>query len=118
MTAPNAPGQAGEVLTGEMTLSVDIIRRMAQDIAAAVADHIEMMYPAAVKATTPNMLVSVKGCVFNEIIAAVGTNDVAEIEARLIRRKKHRREMKAAWRKARTRTTTSPARNEREMRDG
>ena len=79
----------------------DIVRQIAMDIGKEVAAHIETMYPAAVEATSPNMLRSVRGCVFNEIMAALETTDEADILTRLERRRAFRRKWKAAYRKMR-----------------
>lgn len=77
----------------------DIVRQIATDIGKEVASHIETMYPDAVEATSRNMLRSVRGCVFNEIMAALETTDETEILARLERRRVFRRQRKAAWKK-------------------
>ncbi|HTE38025.1 MAG TPA: hypothetical protein VK630_15905 [Reyranella sp.] len=77
------------------------IRAVALDIAKAVAHHIETMYPAAVTATSRNMLVSVRGCVINEIMAAIAINDEGRIVRRLAKRKKHRAEIKRAYQRFR-----------------
>ncbi len=79
----------------------DIVREIALDIGKEVAAHIETMYPAAIEATTPNMLVSVRNCVVNEIIAALDVIDEEEIRARLERRRNFRRQIRAAYRKIR-----------------
>jgi len=76
-------------------LSRDLVKEIAMDIGKAVAHHIETMYPAAVEASTPTMLVSVRNAVFNEIMAALDTTDEDAIRARLAERKRHRRKVKA-----------------------
>ncbi len=78
-----------------------LVRAIADDIGKAVAHHIEVMYPAAVKATSHNMLLSVRGCTVNEILAAIEVNDEGAIVARLKDRKVHRRKIKAAYTKVR-----------------
>ncbi len=78
-----------------------LVREIAMDIGKEVAHHIEIMYPDAVKATSRNMLLSVRNCVFNEIVAAIKVNDEGEIIARLANRKKFRRKAKTFWRKMR-----------------
>lgn len=83
-------------------LSRDIVRIIAEDIAADVASHIETMYPDAVVATSLNMLRSVRGTVINNIMAAIQRTDETEILAQIERNRKHRREMRAAWRKNRS----------------
>lgn len=77
--------------------SRDLVREIAMDIGKEVAAHIEVMYPAAVLETGPSMLLSVRGCVINEIMAALDTTDEAAIRERLKRRKASRRARKAAF---------------------
>lgn len=72
-----------------------LVRDIAMDIGKAVSHHIEMMYQAAVEATSKSMLLSVRNTVYNEIMAAIQVNDEGEIVARLRQRKKHRRNIKA-----------------------
>lgn len=95
------------VLGREITpISRDVIKLIAGDIAKEVASHIETMYPDAVTATSHNMLRSVRGCVFNEIMASLELTNEGAILARLDRNKKHRREMRAAYRKIRDQPVT------------
>lgn len=93
-------------------ISKDVIRQIAMDIGKQVASHIETMYPLAVAATSKSMLLSVRNTVHNEIMAALDTIDEAEILARLDRRKKHRREMRAAYRKIRDQPVTEDVLND------
>lgn len=95
-----------ETLPAVPEWSRELIREIAMDIGKEVAAHIETMYPAAVEATTPNMLISVRGCVINEIMDALGTTDVDEIRARLERRKRQRRRHRAAYRRIRDQEVT------------
>lgn len=76
----------------------DLVKEIAKDVAKAVAHHIKTMYPKAVEATTPNMLISVQGCVYNEIMAAIAITEEGEIERRLAERRKHRREINKLYR--------------------
>ena len=71
------------------------------DIGNAAAAHIEIQYPDAVLATSPNMLVSLRNTVYNEIMTALDLTDEVEIRARLETRKAWRRRHKAAWKKIR-----------------
>lgn len=87
-------------------ISRDVIKLISDDIAKEVASHIETMYPDAVAATSQNMLRSVRGCVFNEIMASLDLTDEDAILARLERNKKHRREMRAAYRNIRKQPVT------------
>jgi hypothetical protein len=77
--------------------SRELVKEIAADIGKEVAHHIETMYPNAVKATSRNMLLSVRGCVQNEIMAALGTMDEQAIRERLTKRKQFRRKIKAAY---------------------
>ncbi len=88
-------------LRDDAAWSKDLIREIAADIGKAVAHHIETMYPDAVTATSKNMLVSVRGSVQNEIMAALGTVDEDAIRARLAERKATRRRSKAFYRSIR-----------------
>lgn len=85
-------------LRDDAAWSRDLIRAVAADIGKAVAHHIETMYPDAVTATSKNMLVSVRGSVQNEIMAALTTVDETAIRARLAERKAARRRSKAFYR--------------------
>jgi hypothetical protein len=64
-------------------LSRDIIKEIAIDIGKEVAAHIETMYPKAVEATSSTFLLSVRNCVYNQIMAALETIDEDEIRRRL-----------------------------------
>lgn len=95
-----------DVATRDSTAwSKELVREIAADIGKEVAHHIETMYPEAVKATSPNMLVSVRGSVINEIMAALGTMDEDAIRARLAERKATRRRSKAFYRSIRAGTS-------------
>lgn len=85
-------------------MSRDIIREIAMDIGKAAAAHIEIMYPKAVEATSKTMLLSLRNCVFNEIMAALEVIDEEAIHVRLEERRQFRRRHKAAWRKIRETT--------------
>lgn len=89
------------VRSGAPLIPRDIVRGLALDIGKEVAAHIETMYPKAVEATSPNMLLSVRNCVFNQIMAALDVIDEDEIRARLEKRRKFRRKLRAAYRNLR-----------------
>jgi hypothetical protein len=72
-----------------------LVEAIAMDIGKEVAHHVETMYPDAVKATSPNMLKSIRGCVFNEVMAAIKVTDEGEIVTRLHRRRAFRKKIKA-----------------------
>lgn len=88
---------ASEIVPHGQPIARDLVKEIAADIGKAVAHHIETMYPLAVTATSRNMLVSVRGCVINEIMAALDTTDEHAIRARLAERKRHRRFIKKAY---------------------
>lgn len=92
MTA-NAPATVG--------WSDALIRQIAMDIGKEVVSHIEIQYPRAIAATPSTFKLSVRNCVYNQIMAAIQVNDEGQIVERLERRKKFRREQKAAWKKIR-----------------
>lgn len=79
----------------------ELIKAIAMDIGKAVVHHIETMYPAMFEAVAGTAKLSVRNCVHNEIMAALEVNDADAIRGRLARRKKHRREIKAAYKRAR-----------------
>lgn len=78
--------------------SKDLFKAVADDIAKEVSHHIEIMYPAAVKAASSTFLLSVRGCVYNEIMAAIDVDGADQTVARLEFRKRFRRYSKAQYR--------------------
>jgi hypothetical protein len=93
-------------------LSRDIIKEIAMDIGKEVAAHIETMYPQAVEATSKNMLLSVRNCIHNEIMAALETIDENEIRERLERRRQFRRQHRSAYRRIRKQEITQDVVND------
>lgn len=85
----------------EVGWSRELVKQIAKDVGEAVVTHIETMYPRAVEATPSTFKVSVRNCVFNEIMAAVDVNDAGRIEARLKHRQASRRKLRAAYCKLR-----------------
>lgn len=81
----------------------DIIKEIALDIGKEVAAHIEIMYPAAVQATSKTFLLSVRNCVYNQIMASLEVIDEDQIRERLAARRKWRRQHKALYRNVRAR---------------
>jgi len=71
------------------------------DIGKEVVAYVERQYPQAVEHTASTFRLSLRNCIYNEIMAALKTTDREEILARLARRKKDRRELKAMWAKIR-----------------
>lgn len=76
-------------------------KEIARDIALEVAHHIRIMYPDAVKAASSTFLLSVKGCVTNEVMGALAVDQAGPAIERLKRRAIHRREIQNAYRKIR-----------------
>lgn len=77
--------------------SKELIQAIAMDIGKEAVHHLEIMYPAAVAACPATMKLSLRNCIHNEIMAAIQVNDEGQIVARLARRKKQRRTIKAAY---------------------
>jgi len=75
------------------------------DIGKEVVAYIEVQYPKAIEATSSTFKLSVRNCIYNQIMAAIEVNDAGEITARLETRKKFRRQWTAAWRKIRGKPT-------------
>lgn len=84
----------------------DIIKLIATDIGKEVASHIEIMYPGAVKNTSSTFLLSVRSCIHNQIMGALENTDEAAILNWLDDRKRHRRKLRAAYRRIRDRPVT------------
>lgn len=87
-------------------ISRDVIKLIAMDIGKEVASHIETMYPKAVEAASSTFLLSVRNCVHNEIMAALGEIEEEAILRRLEERKQFRRRHRASWRKIRDKPVT------------
>lgn len=78
-----------------------MVSAIAMDIGKEVVAYIEVMYPAAIKATASTFKLAVRNCIHNEIMAAIEVNDEGEIVSRIERRKKFRREWLKSIRKGR-----------------
>ena len=94
---------AEELATREQLAALntdDLIKAVAKDIAKEVAHHIEMMYPTAVKTAPSTFLLSVRGCVYNQIMSWMNT-DAEHTAKRLQFNKQFRRHIKAAFKKMR-----------------
>lgn len=81
--------------------SRELVKEIAMDIGKDLVAYIEVMYPEAIKATSSTFKLSMRNHVYNQIMAAIETNDAGEIRARLVERKKHRRDWVATYRKIR-----------------
>jgi hypothetical protein len=71
-----------------------LVKGIAMDIGKEVVAYVERQYPQAVSAASSTFRLSLRNCIYNQIIAALEVTDEAEILARLARRKKERRELK------------------------
>ena len=78
-----------------------LVKGISMDIGKEVVAYVERMFPQAVSASSSTFRLSLRNCIYNEIIAALEVTDRDEIIARLERRKKQRREFKAMWSKNR-----------------
>lgn len=76
-----------------------LIKGVAMDIGKEVVAYVERMYPGAIEHTSSTFRLSLRNCVYNEIMAAMKVTDEKEVLARLVRRKAERRELKALVRK-------------------
>ncbi|WP_029581914.1 hypothetical protein [Bradyrhizobium sp. URHD0069] len=85
--------------------SKELIKAIAMDIGKEVVAYIEVQYPKAIEATSSTFKLSVRNCIYNQIMAAIEVNDAGQIAARLETRKKFRRQWTAAWRKIRATPT-------------
>ena len=80
--------------------SQDIIKAVALDIGKEVASRIETMYPEAVNASGSSFLLSVRNCVYNEVMmASSGTLNKDETRKRLVDRAQTRGEILAMYRR-------------------
>lgn len=105
MALPMADSKDGDLAqNSEAQWSRELVKQIAKDVGNAVVTHIELMYPAAIAATPGTFPVSVRNCVYNEIMAAIEINDAGKIAARLAYRKRERRRLKTAYRKMRAAT--------------
>ena len=82
--------------------SKELVKEIAMDIGKELVAYIEVQYPKAIEATSSTFKLSVRNHVFNQIMAAIEVTQEGEVRARLIDRKKFRREWTAAWRKIRS----------------
>lgn len=71
------------------------------DIGEELVAYIEVMYPEAIKATSSTFKLSMRNHIYNDIMAAIETNDAGEIRERLAKRKEFRRNWVAQYRKIR-----------------
>lgn len=81
--------------------SKELIKEIAMDIGKDVVAYVEVQYPKAIEATSSTFKLSLRNCIYNEIMAAIEVSDEGKVKARLRDRKQFRRRWTAAWRKIR-----------------
>jgi sRNA-binding protein len=74
-----------------------LVKGIALDIGKEVVAYVERMYPQAISACSSTFPLSLRNCIFNEIIDALNETDPDKIVTRLARRKAERRQLKAQW---------------------
>jgi len=72
----------------------DLVKEIALDIGKEVVAYVEWMYPKAIEHTSSTFKLSLRNCIFNQIMEAIKVNDAGQIEMRLEKRKKFRRDFK------------------------
>ena len=98
------------------TTEREFFKGLAADIGREVAHHIETMYPQAVEACSSNFLLSVKGCVHNEIMAVLDfKGDALAMSKRLAERELFRRKIRKFYGNLRkpSKRLALPQRNDR-----
>jgi hypothetical protein len=81
--------------------SREVVKQIAMDIGKETVAYIEVMYPKAIEATSSTFKLSIRNHIYNQIMAAIEVTDEGAIKARLLDRKKFRREWTATYRKIR-----------------
>ncbi|QCO00540.1 hypothetical protein D3093_35440 (plasmid) [Azospirillum argentinense] len=94
----------------------ELIKAIAMDIGKDVVAYVEVMYPKAVEATSSTFKLSLRNCVYNEIMAALEVIDADEIRTRLEERKKFRRQWTKTYRDLRKKDGGSAAAEEQTPR--
>lgn len=87
----------------------ELFKEVAMDIGKQVVHHIETMYPAAIEATSSTFKLSVRNCVYNEIMLAMNTKNWVDFIERMDYRKGFRRWQKAVLKSARSSQFSSTA---------
>lgn len=75
-----------------------LVREIAMDIGKEVVAYVEVMYPKAIEAAPSSFKLSLRNCIYNEIIAALEGSEKGQSRERLERRKKFRRWWLAQYR--------------------
>lgn len=89
-------------ITVEPDRAKALVKAIAMDIGKEVVAYVEVQYPEAIKATSSTFKLSLRNCIYNQIMAALDTTEENAIIARLQERRKWRREWTAMWRKLRS----------------
>jgi hypothetical protein len=107
-------GEKGRAIATQGSWSEELVREIAMDIGKEIVAYVEVMYPAAIKATPSTFKLSLRNSIYNQIMAAIKVNDAGQISARLKDRKRWRREWLAMYRKVRRNpsNTTGDSSNE------
>ncbi len=86
----------------KLTEEREFLKGIAEDIGREVAHHIDTMYPQAVEACPSTFLLSVRGCVHNQIMAVLDfKGDALSMAKRLAEREAFRRGMGKFYRNLR-----------------
>ncbi len=64
-------------------IPADLFKEIAMDIAKEVVHYVSRMYPKAIEATSSTFKLSLRNCIYNEIMEAIKVNDEGKIVARL-----------------------------------
>lgn len=70
-------------------LARSLLKEIAMDIGKQVVAHIRVMYPAAIKANPSTFPISVRNCIYNELIAAFGVGNDGEIIPQFVTTDEH-----------------------------
>ena len=82
-----------------ISMSDDLVDRIAKEVAALVSDHIETMYPAAAKAVAwDSCKRSIQGVVRNSVASAGRAAEKGNADLWIADSAKRRKKYKAMWR--------------------
>jgi hypothetical protein len=101
-----------QIKTAIVPMSRDIVKEIAMDIGKDVVAYVEVQYPEAITATSSTFRLSLRNCIYNEIMAALEVVDEDAIRERLAERKRFRRKWKAAYRNIRNQPITEDVIND------
>lgn len=75
----------------------ELVKEIAMDIGKEAVSHLRVMYPEAFAVLGRSGQTSLRNCIRNEIMAALGTVDAEGIRKRLEDRRRTRRNLHKAW---------------------